>query len=68
MGDRVLLGAVPTEQMDVVFDPRGMRVVPNPESPNVPRSRARAASCASERGYDSTTSRSVSAIPLRTTA
>ncbi len=36
MGDRVLLGAVPMDQMDVVIDPRTLKVVPNPESPNVP--------------------------------
>lgn len=36
MGDTVLLGAVPMEQMDVVVDPRTLRVVPNPENPNVP--------------------------------
>lgn len=52
MGDRVLLGAVPMEQMDVVVVPRGMRVVPNPDNPNVPGSLALAASCASLRDYD----------------
>lgn len=36
MGDRVLLGAVPMEQMDVVLHPRTLQVVPNPENPNVP--------------------------------
>ena len=36
MGDTVLLGAVPMEQMDVIVDPRTRRVVPNPENPNVP--------------------------------
>jgi clan AA aspartic protease len=36
MGDRVLLGAVPMDQMDVVIHPRTLKVVPNPESPNVP--------------------------------
>ena len=35
MGDRVLLGATPMEQLDVVVDPRGLRVIPNPENPNV---------------------------------
>src|SRR5574340_335378 len=40
MGDRVLLGAVPMEQMDVVVDPRGLRLIPNPENPNVPGSLA----------------------------
>jgi hypothetical protein len=68
MGDRVLLGAIPMEQMDVVVDPRGMRVVPNPENPSAPGSFALAASCASVRDYDSTARRSPSAISLRTTA
>ena len=36
MGDRVLLGAVPMDQMDVVIHPQRLKVVPNPESPNVP--------------------------------
>jgi len=36
MGDKVLLGAVPMELMDVVVHPRTLQVVPNPESPNVP--------------------------------
>ena len=36
MGDTVLLGAVPMEQMDVIVDPRARRVIPNPENPNVP--------------------------------
>ena len=36
MGDQVLLGAIPMEAMDVIVDPRKQRVVPNPESPNVP--------------------------------
>lgn len=40
MGDTVLLGAVPMEQMDVVVNPRTLRVVPNPETPNFPGSRA----------------------------
>ena len=40
MGDKVLLGAVPMEQMDVVVSPRTLRVVPNPETPNFPGSRA----------------------------
>ena len=36
MGDRVLLGAVPMELMDVIVHPRTLEVVPNPDSPNVP--------------------------------
>lgn len=36
MGDQVLLGAIPMQAMDVVVHPRSERVVPNPDSPNVP--------------------------------
>jgi clan AA aspartic protease len=36
IGDQVLLGAVPMEQMDLVVDPRTRRVIPNPENPNIP--------------------------------
>ena len=40
MGGDVLLGAVPMEQMDIVVNPRTLRVIPNPETPNFPGSRA----------------------------
>lgn len=36
MGDQVLLGAIPMEAMDLIVHPRTQRLVPNPESPNVP--------------------------------
>ena len=36
MGDQVLLGAIPMQQMDVIVHPGAEQVVPNPESPNVP--------------------------------
>ena len=36
LGDRVLLGAVPMEDMDVVISPTKEQVMPNPESPNIP--------------------------------
>ena len=36
MGDRVLLGVIPMEAMDMIVHPRSEQVVPNPESPNVP--------------------------------
>ena len=36
LGDEVLLGAVPMEDMDLVVSPAGRRVVVNPESPNFP--------------------------------
>jgi hypothetical protein len=35
MGDRVLLGAVPMEDMDVVIHPKTQQVIPNPENPNI---------------------------------
>ncbi len=36
LGDRVLLGAVPMEDMDLVISPTKEQVTPNPESPNIP--------------------------------
>jgi clan AA aspartic protease len=36
LGDSVLLGAVPMEDMDLVISPRLQTITVNPESPNVP--------------------------------
>lgn len=36
LGDSVLLGAVPLEDMDLVINPRLQRVTVNPASPNIP--------------------------------
>lgn len=36
MGDQVLLGAIPVESMDMIIPPRTQKLVPNPESPNIP--------------------------------
>jgi clan AA aspartic protease len=36
LGDEVLLGAVPMEDMDLVISPASQMVVVNPESPNFP--------------------------------
>ena len=36
MGDEVLLGAVPMEDMDLVIQPAMRSVIANPESPNIP--------------------------------
>ncbi len=36
LGDRVLLGALPMEDMDLVISPTRREVTVNPESPNVP--------------------------------
>ena len=36
LGDTVLLGAVPLEDMDLVVNPRLQTITVNPESPNIP--------------------------------
>ena len=36
LGDEVLLGAVPMEDMDIVVAPAKRSVIVNPESPNIP--------------------------------
>jgi len=36
LGDRVLLGALPMEDMDLVISPTKRQVTVNPESPNIP--------------------------------
>ncbi len=36
IGDSVLLGAVPMEDMDLVISPSGQSVTVNPKSPNIP--------------------------------
>ncbi len=36
-GDEVLLGAVPLEDMDLVVQPKLLKLMVNPESPNIPR-------------------------------
>lgn len=38
LGDEVLLGAVPMEDMDLIVHPSKRTVVVNPESPNIPSS------------------------------
>jgi clan AA aspartic protease len=35
LGDQILLGAVPMEEMDLVVHPATRRIVPNPASPNI---------------------------------
>lgn len=37
MGDEILLGAVPMEDMDLVVHPKLLKLTANPESPNIPR-------------------------------
>ncbi len=36
LGDAVLMGAVPLEDMDLVIHPAGRTVTVNPQSPNIP--------------------------------
>lgn len=38
LGKTVLLGAIPMEDMDLIVHPAQLKVVPNPESPNIPTS------------------------------
>ena len=38
LGDEVLLGAVPMEDMDLIVSPSTRSVVVNPQSPNIPSS------------------------------
>ncbi|NNK33265.1 MAG: clan AA aspartic protease, partial [Xanthomonadales bacterium] len=40
LGDQVLLGLIPMEDMDLVVLPKTRRIAVNPLSPNVPMSRA----------------------------
>ena len=42
MGDEVLLGAVPMEDMDLVVIPKLLKLGVNPQSPNIPRGHAKA--------------------------
>jgi len=42
LGDAVLVGAIPLEDMDLVIRPQLQRVSVNPESPNLPVSPAKA--------------------------
>lgn len=43
LGDEVLLGAVPMEDMDLVLNPARQEVTVNPASPNIPHSRVKKA-------------------------
>jgi clan AA aspartic protease len=43
LGDEVLLGAVPMEDMDLILEPAKRSVVANPSSPNIPLSVAKSA-------------------------
>ncbi len=41
LGDEVLLGAVPMEDMDLVISPSRREITVDPASPNIPRARAK---------------------------
>ena len=41
LGDQVLLGAIPMEDMDLIVEPARQRVSVNPNSPNIPMSLAK---------------------------
>jgi len=41
LGDEVLLGAVPMEDMDLVLNPARREVTVNPSSPNIPHARVK---------------------------
>lgn len=41
MGDQVLLGAIPLEDMDLVISPRKQCITVNPEAPNIPMALAK---------------------------
>ncbi len=41
MGDEVLLGAIPMEDMDLIVQPMTQEVTVNPKSPNIPSSYAK---------------------------
>lgn len=49
LGDEVLLGAVPMEDMDLVISPGRRSVTVNPESPNIPQARVKRLTCRSRR-------------------
>ena len=41
LGDEVLLGTVPMEDMDLVVSPSRMEITPNPARPNIPHARVK---------------------------
>jgi clan AA aspartic protease len=41
LGDEVLLGAVPMEDMDLILSPSQQKVTVNPASPNIPHARVK---------------------------
>jgi clan AA aspartic protease len=43
LGDEVLLGAIPREDMDLIVHPLTRELIVNPESPNIPSGKVKAA-------------------------
>ena len=50
LGDEVLLGAVPMEDMDLVVDPYRREITVDPASPNIPRARVKSQLPVTRRG------------------
>ena len=36
IGEEVLLGAIPIEDMDLIIHPAQLKLIPNPDNPNIP--------------------------------
>lgn len=51
MGDQVLFGVIPMEDMDLVVSPRSRSIDVNPESPNLARSSAKTAGAGTYRNW-----------------
>lgn len=49
LGDQVLLGAIPMEDMDLIVEPARQRVSVNPRAPNIPMSLAKGARARKQR-------------------
>ena len=56
LGDEVLLGAVPMEDLDLVISPGRQSVTVNPESPDIPHARVKSQGASAERTPVSTVS------------
>ncbi len=49
MGNEVLLGAIPMEELDVVVNPREQKLTVNPENPTMPKMKIKPLSITAER-------------------
>ena len=50
LGDEVLLGSVPMEDMDLIVNPGRREVTVDPTSPNLPHARVKATRCSGDEG------------------